>query len=225
MLPTSARLADLAHDELVLPHPVQDIPAYFAAAESATEARVCFLNSYSQPLDPAWLRKLSTGLDQPRMGAVGATGSAESLFTYYRDKWHGTRAGLLGRARHLAALLYWRRRFAAFPNLHLRTNAFLIGRQRFLQLRRPVPDKNSAERFESGRRSLTACLRAQGLEVGVVGRDGVCYPPARWSQSRTFRSGAQENLLVADNRTLQYGRADAAGRAALTQGAWGLPTA
>ncbi|GAC1362778.1 MAG: hypothetical protein NVSMB32_03570 [Actinomycetota bacterium] len=35
----------------------------------------------------------------------------------------------------------------------------------------------------------------------MVGRDGEAYPPDQWPQSKTFESGDQSNLLVADNQT------------------------
>jgi hypothetical protein len=54
-----------------------------------------------------------------------------------------------------------------------------------------------------------------------VGRDGVAHPPERWPESATFRAGGQANLLVADNRTRQYDRAEGAERRALAEAAWG----
>ncbi len=220
-----SELDGVAHAERVLPRPVQDIPAYFDAAGTAEESRVCFLNSYSVLLAPDWLRKLTDALDGPGMGAVGATGSAQSHLTHLRaEGWPpATRRWRQGfkDARYRLELLraWWE--FPPFPNPHLRTTGFLIERERFLSLRRSIRTKRAAERFESGYGGLTASLHARGLGVGVVDRDGNCHPPGSWARSRTFRSGAQENLLVADNRTGEYALADPIHRLRMARWAWG----
>jgi hypothetical protein len=98
----------------------------------------------------------------------------------------------------------------------------MLRRDLFLSLRTgPLATKRDAERFESGRRGMTRQVLARGLAVRVVGRDGVGYDPASWAASRTFRSGVQENLLVGDNRTRQFGDADPATRQMLAALAWG----
>jgi len=57
----------------------------------------------------------------------------------------------------------------------------------------------------------------------VAGRDGRVYGSEEWPASRTFRSGEQDNLLVADNRTEQYHAADPTRRGELARFAWGRP--
>jgi hypothetical protein len=61
------------------------------------------------------------------------------------------------------------------------------------------------------------------LEARVVGRDGVAYPPECWQESRTFRTGEQENLLIADNRTRHYQDGGRLTRWGLAWLAWGGP--
>ena len=68
---------------------------------------------------------------------------------------------------------------------------------------------------------MTRQLWARGLQTLIVGRDGCAFPPQRWADSATFRSGDQANLLVADNRTRQWEAADPAERAHLSRLAWG----
>ena len=223
--PFRALLGSVPHDELVLPQPVQDITAYFAGAAAASEDRICFLNSYSVPLDAMWLQKLCDGLDTPGLGAVGATGSAESHFTSRQRLGFvpGTRrwARIPRRCQYQLRLLKLRWLFRPVPNYHLRSNAFLLGRELFLSMCHPIPNKEAAERFESGRRGLTSRLWSLGLSVAVVGRDGVCYAAKDWKRSHTFRCGRQENLLVADNRTLDYEQASDGTRDSLATLAWG----
>ncbi|MGZ4351312.1 MAG: hypothetical protein ACXVRX_12420 [Solirubrobacteraceae bacterium] len=59
----------------------------------------------------------------------------------------------------------------------------------------------------------------------VVGRDGRAYDRDRWRESRTFRAGEQDNLLVEDNRTRQYEEAQGRWRRKLARLAWGQPLA
>jgi hypothetical protein len=202
-----AELREVAHEQLVLAQPMQDLAAYRAAAEHAADAEaVCFLNSHSELLTDGWLALLDAELRAPRVGIVGATGSHESAFS--------------SAPRPLKPLR--RRQFPPFPNPHVRTNAFMVARARLLALDLSVGRrKTSAHQLESGWRGITRQLRADGLEARVVGRDGRGYAPDAWADSGTFRSGEQANLLVADNRTRQYDDAEPARRAELARMAWG----
>lgn len=202
-----AELAELEHAQLVPSHPLQDLGAYRAAAEHARDAdTLCFLNSHSELLVDGWLALLERQLRAPGVGIVGATGSHESSFS--------------SAPRPLKPLR--RRQFPPFPNPHVRTNAFMLERERMLALDWTVArGKSSAHRLESGTRGITRQLLADGLEPRVVGRDGRGYAPLEWPHSRTFRSGDQGNLLVADNRTRQYDEADPPRRAELARMAWG----
>lgn len=102
----------------------------------------------------------------------------------------------------------WERRLKSdpFPNTHLRTNAFFGDVSLLKKLNWGGPDDSLA--FEAGSRSLHTQVRALGLEVVVVGRDGVCYPETKWIDAGTFRAHGQRNLLIGDNRTWDYERAD-----------------
>jgi hypothetical protein len=75
----SAELEGVEHRLLTLPAPVQDIAAYAYAAAELEHERVCFLNSYSQPLAAGWLAALARALDRPEAGIVGASGSWASV--------------------------------------------------------------------------------------------------------------------------------------------------
>lgn len=210
------RLAPYGGRVLMLDDTGFDIGSYWAAAQTLDYDVFCFLNSFSLILDPGWLAKMVSHLG-PSVGIVGATGS-----------WASHRSGFL---RLLPALLLppWRtappplppRRMTArdrgwlikeflvnvfsfqrFPNPHVRTNAFVMRRDLMLQIQvGALLTKWDALVFESGRHSLTRQVAALGLQQLLVGRDGQAYPPQRWEQSHTFRSGDQVNLLVGDNRT------------------------
>lgn len=191
---------------LELPDEGQDLDSYLAAARSLEAAALCFLNTYSEVLVPGWLGSLHRALAEEGVGLVGATGSWESA--------------LSSAPRPLRPLL--RRGYDPFPNPHLRTNCFMLSRRLLLSLDwPPAGRKRRALALESGRASLTRQVWSRRLEVLVAGRDGQSWRSGDWATSRTFRSGEQENLLVADNRTRQYLEADAAERAVLARMAWG----
>lgn len=78
-----------------------------------------------------------------------------------------------------------------------------------------------ALRFENGRRSLTRQVLKMGLEAVIVGRDGQRYEVSEWPSSGTFRQNEQHNLLVADNRTIEYTTALPELRRRLDIKAWG----
>jgi GT2 family glycosyltransferase/tetratricopeptide (TPR) repeat protein len=177
-------------------NPVLDLEAYRIAANEITEARVCFLNTYSELLVPQWLDKLAFHLDRPEVGLVGATGSFESL----PDP-----------------------QFPPFPNTHLRSNGFMIDRELFRSLLADtvIRDKRDTYLIESGPVSLTRKVLAQGLNVMVVGRNGRGYPPKWWPSSDTFRQSSQQNLLIGDNHTRTYMAASWEEKRILLNLAWG----
>jgi hypothetical protein len=203
-----------------------DLLPYFVAARNFNYQYFCFLNSYSVILTEAWLLRLLTHLRRGA-GMVGATGSSESYFTNLsRSRPHHSLRNVNGSLRNYFA---WRRRlkearehFDPFPNYHLRTNCFAVARELMLKLAfESEVVKMDSLKYESSKESLTRHVIAQDLPVLVVGRDGAAYAKEQWRESRTFRSGEQENLLVADNRTRQYAEADAQTKFYLEQCAWG----
>jgi hypothetical protein len=150
------------------------------------------LNSWSRILAPNWLKSYADAFQRDDCGLVGATGSYEAI------------PG------------------APFPNIALRTNAIMMHGRVAAKL--DLTGLNSRVgnlQFEGGPDNLTKQIIAMGLSVYVVDRKGHLYSPNHWPQSRTFRSGHQENLLVADNRTAHYQYAAARRRKKLSTLAWG----
>ncbi len=114
-------------------------------------------------------------------------------------------------------------RFAIFPNVHLRSNAFMIRRSLLLEIAGEIEisDKLDAYLFESGPASLTNEVLRRGLDVQIVGRNGRGYPPRWWPRSETFRRLTQDNLLIADNQTRHYMDAVWSLKHALVLNTWG----
>ena len=177
-------LSVVPHAEISVADDGFDLGAYAAAAPQVVESKLCFLNTGSEILCEDWLAKLSIAHDQDGVALVGATGSFESL--------QGDKPPFDS--------------FPAFPNPHLRSNAFMIERGLFLSLTENATfrDKSDAYRFESGPHSMMRRILARGGQVLIVGRNGRGYPPRWWPLSDTFRQGTQANLLIGDNQTRAF---------------------
>jgi hypothetical protein len=193
-----------------------DLGSYFHAAHRIDHDQVCFLNTHSHIQVPEWLAIMAGHMDDPAVAMVGATGSWESQYT----SWALTRRNLF-RPADLLRDVYYRTLYPPWPNVHLRSNAFLIARQNFLESEIPIEIKLDASRYESGWSSLSRRLRRQGRNFFVIRRDGQRYAPDQFPWTGTFRSGRQENLLIADNRTDIYLQAPPAERSHLARLAWG----
>ena len=197
-------LGELAHDDLLMPERRLDLSAYALVAPREDAPWLYFLNSNSELLDAGWLAKPLAHLTGGGAGIVGATASYE-----------GSASTILGRVLR-------RRRLLAFPNPHVRTNAFMLETELARSLDWGDPrSKALAWQVESGPRSLTRQVLERGLAALVVGRDGVAYPPERWREADVFRTERQANLLVADNRTREFAEAGPARRRRLQELAWG----
>jgi cephalosporin hydroxylase len=175
----------IRHKPVFLADNAFDIGAYKLWANQASEELVCLFGTSSELLADDWLRKLATNLALPDVGLVGATGSYESLSS-----------------RHKA--------FPPFPNVHIRSNAFMIDRTLFCRIldQFAVTTKFQALLFESGPASMSRQVLDRGQKILVVGRNGKGYPPHDWPMSGTFRQGMQENLLVADKQTRLFAALD-----------------
>jgi hypothetical protein len=102
----------------------------------------------------------------------------------------------------------------------------MIRRDVFERVRWPRnPSRIATLRFESGRRSLTRQVLEMGLDLVIVGSDGRRFGISEWASSGTYRQDEQRNLLVADNRTIEYSAATPELRRQLAAAAWGSDAA
>lgn len=175
-----------------------DIGAYAAAARRISEHHVCFLNSHAMPISDNWLAKLQRILELENVGLVGATASYESLHDYDSI-------------------------FPKMPNIHVRSNAFMLSRARFVEITEGLTFSRKLEAFlfESGPRSLTREILRTGQSVRVVGGNGRGYAPKWWPLSDTFRLRDQANLLVSDNQTRSFDRCRWPDKRSISERTWG----
>jgi hypothetical protein len=174
-----------------------DIGAYRDSLAHLSQDNVCLFNTHSEIACDNWLAKLAANLHQPYVGIVGATGSLESL-------------NLIDSP--------------GFPNAHIRSNAFMMRRTLLRDILAPeqIREKRDTFGLESGARSITRRVFERGLTALVVARDGRGYPPHLWATSKTFRLGAQANLLAHDNQTRYFEHAPQREKQRLHDLSWGL---
>ncbi len=170
-----------------------DIGSYLEVARQTSYERMLFLNSFSVLLAPYWLTKMNAAMDcNEHAGVIGSTGSYEPSGPD-----------------------------SLFPNYHVRTTGFLISRQLLLDLNLwEMCEKKDTSLFEAGPESMTQQVLRRGLIPYIVDSDGAVYGKEDWPHSGTYRTGGQEKLLIADNRTNAYLKSDPEMRQWLSDLAW-----
>ena len=122
----------------------------------------------------------------------------------------------------IKAMIYWRLKFPDFPNPHIRTNAFMINRKLMLRIKyKRLKNKFMAYIMESGRNSITKQVLSMGFDVVVIDRWGGNYNIEQWPDSKTFWIDDQQNLLISDNQTRLYEKAEEEEKSKLAYLAWG----
>lgn len=229
-------LTDVPHERRFVDDRGLDVDVYFSIAKAIETDVVCFLNSFSTILADDWLKKLHNALGLDGVALAGATGTWQSHYGGYISPEFITAAiarrplwkrlllhwfPWLKPARNLPRTWKWRG-FDPFPNYHLRTNAFIMRSEVARAIRLP-PTKNKfdAWMFESGKTGLTRQVMSMAQRVVIVDSDGRAYEPADWYSSNTFWRRNQEGLLIADNQSRAYDRADLEGRRMYSFHAWG----
>jgi len=214
-------------DIVCLPDDGFDWGAYMRIARSLSDTWICLLNSHSYPIVSGWLEKLKTCANQQRVGACGATGSWGTW--YFRYPYFDPSLSALVQypirvAKTAIGHFHRRGEIIPFPNPHLRSNALFINRQLFLDFcaEHIIPkSKSDAHILESGKCGLSSYLISIGLNIQVVGANGVAYEPSDWITSQTFRVPDQPNLLISDNQTSAYLMANWEQKRRLEYASWG----
>jgi glycosyltransferase involved in cell wall biosynthesis len=109
-----------------------------------------------------------------------------------------------------------------FPNPNLRSNAFMMDRALLVDLDFRLDDtKEAALLFESGFDGLAPRLARRGLAPVLVGADGRAFDIEDWPESRTFRLGDQDNVMVTDNQVRAFTAMSAWQKVLHTRTTWG----
>lgn len=188
-----------------------DLGSYYKVVEQLDTDWVLFLNSNSVILSEDWLASyIAAANASPAPGIIGATASFAS---------NRFRAPMP--SSNLQEVLEWPIRLAkkvyihttggykypAFPNPHVRTNAFLINvvlYQEFVENIGMPQTKSDTHLMESGNESLTRFIRRKGLDVRLAAKGKRSFALCDWRDSETYCSPASSGLLVSDNQTRLY---------------------
>lgn len=190
-----------------------DLGSYWELGRRAQSEVLVFLNTFSEPLVPGWLDKLVEPLKCASIGMTSCTGSYESFYT---NSMYGPRTL---KRKLLEIGLSWV--FFPMPNFHLRTNAFALRKSDLVRMRVPrFRHKFECHLFESGKYGLGLYFHRNGFDRVVVSTRGY-HKCSTWPESRTFRAGDQEYLMVADNRTREYDQASPEKKSSLSFRTWG----
>jgi hypothetical protein len=209
----------------------QDLEAYFWIAPQLNTDYILFLNSFSELLAEDWLLKYMKAVTQvSNVGLIGASASYQSYSDtiYHENSWawrrtQSTADNIKKYKLLIKAHLLYRVYFKPFPNPHIRTTGFFISKKLFLSISFNQPkNKMQAYRFESGRNGFTRQVLKRNLAVILMDKHGRVYPIPDWYGSQTFWTRNQENLLVSDNQTERFRKADDQERRVLTFRAWGV---
>ncbi|MCF4167507.1 hypothetical protein L2U69_17810 [Zavarzinia compransoris] len=167
---------------------------FFDVAGAYDHDHLLYFVSWSRVLAPDWGRLMLGAYDAvPACGVVGASSGWEAL-----------------------------NETTPFPNPSIRTTGFLIERALFAALDfRDRERKYGGNLFEAGPDSMTRQIERRGLVPVVADRFGHYWLTADWPKSRTFRSGDQEGLIFADNRTHAYDAGSNRKRRKLARLNWG----
>ena len=206
-----------------------DIDAYFFAAKNIECDLFFFINTYSVLLNDNWLKKMYDNIVKENVGMVSATGTLQSHssspfmsmpFRYQFSK--KLKYNYRKYKLFIKSAIYWKVLFEGFPNPHLRTNAFMIWKNIFLEIKyKPITSKMRAYEFESGRNSITNQILHKKKKVLVVDKFGIGYEIKNWYGSKIFWENDQENLMISDNQTTKYINADETEKKLYTYLAWG----
>lgn len=151
----------VAFKRIDVPNHGFDIGSYWHAARrlDGRYQYLCFLNTHSELLDRNWLQYMYRRASLEEVGAVGASGSYESLYPVEIGQTGNANVsicGTLGAIKRRITLWQQRMSYPPFPNPHLRTNAIMLQWQTMRRVwPRLVYNKQAALRFESGAHSLT----------------------------------------------------------------------
>lgn len=223
-LPYQAELAGIAYETVRVTDFGHDIGSYVAIARDTDFTTYCFINSKTELNTDGWLKKLADRHTGNPAGITGATGSWQSLASDALKFALHRRPALLMNVRRVMGYLWLLRKFPKFPNPHIRTNVFLIGRDTFLSLDLgSIGSKQDTWQLESGGCSISRQIVARGGQLLVVNSLGQAFRPDGWAESGTFWQDGQQHLLASDRQTRVYQAANAAERQALTAEAWEKP--
>jgi hypothetical protein len=205
-----------------------DLNAYYKISKIINTKLVFFMNSYSFVRHNNWLLNFYIAHIYNKSSFVGSTASCESLhfkLPYLSIiKINSIFLFIPKLFKRLYFSLFIDNNFPKFPNPHIRTNSFLIDRQFFLDyisLNKLPETKNDCYKVESGVNSLSRYIDNIHGNPGIINCNGTFFPLKNIKHSYLFRGENSDQIIVGDNRTIEYDRASNTNKCSLRYDAWG----
>jgi hypothetical protein len=132
---------------------------------------------------------------------------SSSFSKYYRSLFKSILFSLFGKQTTWENFI--KKFFFPFPTPYIRTNAFMtppfiLNKLYYWPKAVDINSKNQEFLFESGIFSMSNQSLIAGLELYVVGNNGISYQIADWHHCKTYRSSEQENLIISDHHSKCY---------------------
>ena len=175
-----------------------DLGSYKRVAENYPLNQILFLNSHSYPICDNWLSKLIKYSNYNTL--IGTTASNESILDSIKLK---KKHKILS---HILKKIYYKMRFNAFPNPHIRTTGFLINGKKFLDYinNKKIYSKEDAWEIESGKNSLTNYFKNDNCNIYIINSDGDKFIEKDWKLSETYNYLNQSKTIISDKHIRKY---------------------
>lgn len=227
----NAKIIDLPDDGM-------EFAAFYRSAKQCTSEYIFFITTNSYILKNDWLKFfVQAAAKNENYKFIGAMGSWGNAFTnifkkilnklIIRFSKHHVSQGSRSMPPFKTKLLMLKDTIfnpMPFPNYHIRTNAFLIDKQLYIDYmdKQGFPKtRYDAYKIECGHNSLTNFIKSHGFDVGIVGADAKLYKMPEWDKSETFRNASLKNLIIGDLLTTNYLNSSTAAKIRLEKQTWG----
>jgi hypothetical protein len=219
---------------LAIPNIGRDIYSYYYYSCYLSKADfVCYFNTGSKILSAKFLPACLNHLSKNDFDVCAATGSygafvSSKYFISLRPLLVSVGERFLNYLKiiYCKFIEYILRIFAIFLIPHIRTNAYVIRRDIFVNsfdeffFGTAPKSRLFSLLYESSNRGLSGHIIRKGGRLLIVGSNGVVYGVNQWKNSATYCSFCQKNLAVHDNRTKEFELSSSLNKLKLYIGAW-----
>lgn len=202
-----------------LPSDGLDFGAYFRFTKKSKADYIFFLGSSINILADNWLINSYQSFKDSKVKLAGPMGSWESpeyLITKNFLNLINSSVNFYFKVKKIIRFIFSNFRYIKlkpleFPNYHIRTSAFMIERNIFLNYIKETKfpkTKYDTYQIEHGRKSLTKFVLNNGYNAVVVNSEGEIFDPENWIESQTFRTLKDCKSYFSDKQTRLYQEAN-----------------
>ena len=204
-----------------------DWGAYMRLTPMLKNDFICFLNTFSRPLNIFWLKNMYDCVKLENVGMCGATGAYKAWrfsFPFFEFRLSNL---ILYPLRVIRRLINHFLLLGHYPKQycpHLRSNGFMIRRKLFhdfIKISEIPKSKRDCYKLESGISSLSEYVINLDKRLVLIDRKGSQYDIEDWISSKTYCCPDQPELCIADNNTDHYDKQNISNKKQMEYDAWG----